>query len=265
MKSLILFIFLAASSVFAQDGIARFKYSDKKAIPVGTVLHYVKTNIDGSKPEYVSQYIASRDSLESFKFHIKGDRAGFVVAHMDWRNFAAAKLESWRLKKGDKRELFGTIDFDFEKKEGRTLIPSVSAVRDTFSMPSAPVHLYNFDLASLNFALPHLRDIRKPLVFGIADPTFGASTKLVEFKGDVKMAFVSEERRNEKKTRKYSLDGPGLQNRGGFIWVNKKNGWMEDVEVDLPDNPDWQSFKLKLLRIEKMTREQWDKFRDEQF
>ncbi|MEK7856535.1 MAG: hypothetical protein AAB288_10625, partial [Acidobacteriota bacterium] len=78
MKSLILFIFLAASSVSAQDGVARFKYSDKKAIPVGTVLHYVKTNIDGSKPEYVSQYIASRDSLESFKFHIKGDRAGFV-------------------------------------------------------------------------------------------------------------------------------------------------------------------------------------------
>jgi hypothetical protein len=47
--------------------------------------------------------------------------------------------------------------------------------------------------------------------------------------------------------------------------VNKKHGWMEDVEIELPDNPEWVSFKLKLLRRENMTKAAWDKFRNEQF
>ena len=60
------------------------------------------------------------------------------------------------------------------------------------------------------------------------------------------------------------VDGAGLQNRGGFIWVNKRRGWIEDMEIALPDNPDWTSFKFKLLRVEKMSRARWDKFIEEQ-
>ena len=60
-------------------------------------------------------------------------------------------------------------------------------------------------------------------------------------------------------------DGAGLQNRGGFIWVNKKRNWIEDMEIALPDNPDWTSFKFKLLKTETMTRDAWEKFIAAQF
>jgi hypothetical protein len=37
------------------------------------------------------------------------------------------------------------------------------------------------------------------------------------------------------------------------------------MEIRLPDNPDWTSFKFKLLKTEKMTREEWEKFMKAQF
>lgn len=77
----VLFVVVALSAVCkGEDDTAKFRYRAAKAIPVGTVLHYVKTNVDGSRPEY--------------------------------------------------DVTFGQV----------------------------PVHLYNFDFASLNFAFPQLTD-----------------------------------------------------------------------------------------------------------
>jgi hypothetical protein len=36
------------------------------------------------------------------------------------------------------------------------------------------------------------------------------------------------------------------------------------MEIELPDNPDWTSFKFKLQRVEKMSRAEWEKFIEEQ-
>jgi hypothetical protein len=127
------------------------------------------------------------------------------------------------------------------------------------------VHLYNFDFGSLNFAFPHLKNPKKAFRIGVTDPSFKENAPLVEYKGEVLISYLGEEKRNDTATRKYKIDGAGLQNRGGFIWVNKTRGWIEDMEIRLPDNPDWTSFKFKLLKTEKMTREEWEKFMKAQF
>ena len=83
-------------------------------------------------------------------------------------------------------------------------------------------------------------------------------------KGGVTVTYLKDERRNDVPVRKYRIDGAGLQNRGGFIWVNKRRGWVEDMERDLPDNPEWTSFKFKLLRVERMDRAGWEKLIESQ-
>lgn len=65
--------------------------------------------------------------------------------------------------------------------------------------------------------------------------------------------------------RKYKIDGAGLENRGGFIWVNKRGGYIEDMEIELPDNPEWKNFKFKLIKTEKMSRAKWENFIKAQF
>ena len=106
---------------------------------------------------------------------------------------------------------------------------------------------------------------KKSFTIGVVDPSFRENAALVEYKGEVTVSYIGEEKRNNQKTRKYKIDGAGLQNRGGFIWVNKKRGWIEDMEINLPDNPEWTNFKFKLLRTEKMSRTDWEKFMLAQF
>lgn len=253
-------VLLLAAPCGAQDDTAKFRYRASKAVPVGTVLHYVKTNIDGTRPEYVSQFVAAADRLESFKFHPKSPPAGLVVAEMDWKFFGAGSLKSWRVPGKDGRKLFGTLTFDAAARRGEVSLPSVRSAAESFDFGQVPVHLYNFDFGSLNFALPHLVSPEGGFRIGVADPTFREAGPLVEYKGDVTVTYLKDERRNNVPVRKYRIDGAGLQNRGGFIWVNRRRGWIEDMEIDLPDNPDWTSFKFKLLRVERMTRAEWEKF-----
>jgi hypothetical protein len=264
VKAIFFCVVALAGVCSAQDDTARFRYRAERAIPVGTVLHYVKTNIDGTRPEQVSQFIAAEDSLESFKFHPKSPPAGLVVALMDWKSFSARTLTSWRVPGRGERKLFGTILFDARTRRAEVSLPSVRSGTETFAFGRLPVHLYNFDFASLNFALPHLSDPKASFRIGVADPTFRPDGALVEYKGEATVAYLSEEKRAGVAVRKYRVDGAGLQNRGGHIWVNKRRGWIEDMEIALPDNPDWTSFKLKLLRTEKMTRAQWDAFVESQ-
>jgi hypothetical protein len=243
-----------------QDDTGRFRYRAARAFPAGTVLHYVKTNIDGTRPEYVSQFVASGDVLESFKFHPKSPPAGLVIAQMDWKFFGAKSLKSWRVSGGGKRTLFGTLTFDAAARRAEVSLPTVRSTAETFDFKQVPIHLYNFDFGSLNFAFPHLADPEGSFRIGVADPTFMEAGPLVEYKGEVTVSYLNDETRNNVAVRKYRIDGPGLQNRGGFIWVNRRRGWIEDMEIDLPDNPEWTSFKFKLLRVERMSRAGWEKF-----
>lgn len=267
IQAILIGIFLLAGAVAAQtaDDTGKFRFDAKRNFAAGTVLHYVKTNIDGSYPEYVSQFIAAPDVMESFKFHPKGSRAGLVVAEMDWQTFSARSLKSWQVFANNERKLFGTILFDNAARRAEVSIPAVKKEPEFVALKMFPVHLYNFDFGSLNFAFPHLRKPKSDFRIGVTDPTFKPDGALVEYKGEVTVAYVSDETRNNRDARKYKIDGAGLKNRGGFIWVNKKTGWIEDMEIALPDNPDWTSFKFKLLKTEKMSREQWESFIKAQF
>jgi hypothetical protein len=260
IKAILFGAFIFAAICKGQDDTEKFRYRAGKGIPVGTVLHYVKTNLDGTRPEYVSQFIAADDVLESFKFHPHDPPAGLVIAEMNWQIFSAKSLKSWRVFSRDERKLFGTIMFDAATRRAEVSLPTVKSEPESFVFKHVPVHLYNFDFASLNFAFPHLVKPQDSFVIGVTDPTFQATGALVEYKGEVTISYQADEKRNQVWARKYRIDGAGLKHRGGFIWVNKKHGWIEDMEIALPDNPEWTSFKFKLLRVEKMNRVEWNNF-----
>ncbi len=251
-----------ARPVAAQDA-AKFRYDPAK-VEVGAVYHYLKTNVDGTKPEHVSIYVAATDRIESFKFHPQGMRAALVIATMDWTTFSAKRLESWQVFR-DERKLFATLDYLPRERAVSVSIPPLGKTNEKTAIGRLPFHVYNFDLASLNFAFRHLRDPRATLTIGIADPSFADSGPVFLYRGEVTVRYVGEETRHNAACRKYRIDGAGLSNRGGFIWVNKRGGHFEDIEIDLADNPEWQSFKFKLERTERMTRVAWEAFMKAQF
>ena len=73
--------------------------------------------------------------------------------------------------------------------------------------------------------------------------------------------FVSEEERHGSLCHKYSVDGAGLERRGGTMWVDKSARHIVDYEIDLPDEPGYESGKLRLIRIACMSNEAWREFK----
>lgn len=259
---ILLFLLLFASVTFAQ--VDHFQYQPEK-IKTGIVYHYVKTNTDGSVPENISIYVASKERLEVFKFHEPGTRAGYVVAEMDWKNFQASTLLSYAAMSATEQPLAAKLKFLADTKKMEVEIPAQDRPLEVLDFGFLPVHLYNFDLTSLNFAFRHLKNPAQEFKVGIADPTFAEEGPGVRYKGEVTVKYVGDDKRNDKECRKYRIDGAGLENRGGFLWVNKAEGHFEDAEIALPDNPNWSSFKFLLKKIEPMTAEQWVKFRNDHF
>ena len=257
-------LFALVSQSSAQSSVTSFLYQPEKSA-VGTVYHYVKTNIDGTHPEHISQYVATKDRLEVFKFHPKEEPAAWVFADMDWRTFSVKHLESWQTFRDGNRKLIATIDYvDAEKAAEVTVVPTGKPAEKT-PIGHLPFHVYNFDFASLNFTFRHLVNPESTFVVGVADPNFKNEGPLFLYKGEVAVSYLADESREGIVCRKYRVDGPGLENRGGLIWVDKKRGHITDMEIDLPDNPAWQTFKLKLESVETMSPSEWVHFMKAQF
>jgi hypothetical protein len=258
LKKLITAVVLLTAVAAASAQVTAFRFRPER-IRAGTVFHYLKTNIDGSQPENVSLYIAAADRIEAFKFHEKGTRAGLVVAEMDWPRFCARRLESWQVSSGTDKKLFATLEADPAAGRVSVSIPTMKPAPERIEIGRFPFHIYNFDLASLNVSFAHLADPEKPFTVGVADPTFSSDGPLLAYKGDLNVVYERDETRNGVKCRRYAASGPGIGGRG-TIWVNKRRFNIEDMEFDVPDNPEWKTFKLRLVRTEKMSAAGWKDF-----
>ncbi len=184
---------------------------------------------------------------------------------MDWSNFSVQRLESWQVFRSGERKLFATLEYVHAEKGAEVSIPPLGRVGEKTAINQLPFDVYNFDLGGLNFAFRHLVNPRKSFVIGIADPTFQDQGPLFKYRGEVTVTYAGDDLRNSAHCRKYRIDGKGLENRGGTIWVNMSKCHTEDIEIDLPDNPDWQSFKFRLTGLQSMTRAQWEAFMKAQF
>ncbi|HSK75402.1 MAG TPA: hypothetical protein VLQ45_03010 [Thermoanaerobaculia bacterium] len=246
-----------ASAAGAQ--VEKFRYQPDK-IGIGKVYHYSKTNLDGSDPEYISIWVEDRDRLQSFKLPPEGRQAGLVMAHMDWSTFSADRIESWQTWPDQEPRLVAKLAYLRPEKAVEVEVIPTGKPAEKVAIPRLPWHIYNFDLASLNFAFRHLIDPTGSFVVGLADPSFKDEGPVFFYRGEATVSYVGEEKRNGADCRKYRIDGPGLSNRGGFLWVNRKEEHVEDIEIDLPDNPNWKTFKFRLLGMDQMDRAGWEAF-----
>lgn len=237
-----------------------FRYQPEK-VAVGTAYFYEKSNIDGTNRGEIVQYIASKDSLEAFKFH-GGPEAALVTATMDWDRFSVRELQSYSVRADGQRTLVVTLKQ--EENADRLAVDGTlrsQELHQVVTMDYYPWHSYDFDFASLNMTLPHILDPVAPLALGIADfPNKRDVDQSFRFKGLVSLDIISEEERHGALCRKYRIDGPGLEHRGGEIWVDKSLQHIVDYEIDLPDEPGYASGKLRLKRIDLMNEESWREF-----
>jgi hypothetical protein len=246
----------AAAGPPAGSDLDKFRYQPGK-IRVNEVAHYVKSNLDGSKPTRVSIFVAAPDRIEVAKVEKEVIDAAWVRAHFDWKLFTSDRMEAAVIN------LDGTVEeratFVVDRAKGAVDV-TVGDRKGSAAWKQLPFHVYNFDFTSLNFAWRHLIDPKAPFTIGIIDPTFQKDGPPIFYRGDARIVYTGEDELHGKTVRSYRISGPGIGNTKGTIWWDPKSGWLEKIEIPFPDNPDWKSFKLELQGIDMMTPAAWKKF-----
>jgi hypothetical protein len=229
-----------------------------EAVPVGRVLHYAKSNLDGSNPSEIVLRRASETRLEVLKFHNPGDDATLVVAEMDWPVFSVRSFLVYRLVEGQERELVADLTTTPDRKR---MCGTMGASTIDCELPPFPWHSYDFDFSSLNVTLPFLMEPEGVCTLEIVDPVKEGDTRRLVAKGSVLLRFEADERRGALDCRRYTLDGPGLEQRGGSVWVSRtETPFLVAFELDLPDEPGMQSGRLEWTRTEVVSDEEWNAF-----
>lgn len=255
-------IFIIAS--FILSFIATEGQQNKFAAPSSfpdkyTVYIYQKSNWDGSHFSNIFLYVNDSSKLESFKWN-KGDSwSTLVAAIIDWSTFSIRKLGNYRVFKTGKRELFAEL----EVTEPLKIKYHVGDFSDSMILLSEFWHSYDFDFSGLGFIWRALKNKRDSFSFLIADASFKDNKIGFENKGFVQVLYTSNEVINGEKCFKYKIDGAGLMNKGGFIWINSQTMMIELFRIALPDEEGFKDGQLKLLSTIKMSPEQWNRFIDD--
>ncbi|MCZ6836191.1 MAG: hypothetical protein O7G85_10490 [Planctomycetota bacterium] len=260
MKLILTLVLTSFASIMANqetpsDTIDAFRF-DASKVEVGKAYFYLKSNIDGTRPSNVAHYLPDDHWIESLKWNDDYPGATLVLAKMDWETFSVGRFETYSIDEQGVRSPRVVMTEDFENRRVQI---EIGDQKMTTAIDHYPWHSYDFDYASLVHTLPHLIDPRSSVVVGRVDlvrepePTF-------TFIGNVEVTYVAEEERGGTMCIKYHVDGEGLEHRGGDLWIDKAKGHLVDYEIDLPDEPGFKDGKMKLVRIETMTKDEWAQF-----
>jgi hypothetical protein len=224
---------------------------------IHTVYTYTKSNWDGSNQSGIYLYVKDSSHLESFKWTEGDEWATVVEAEIDWENAAVKSFTNHRLFAGGERKKIAALNVS----DGVRLRFRVGDIEDSMILKNKYWHSYDFDFAGLGFTWRALKDKKAGFSFLIADAAMVNGKPGFGNKGMVNVKYEKDENINGKICRKYSINGPGLENRGGYIWIDPASWMIEEYRIDLPDEEGYQNGRLKLMDVKKMSAAEWENFK----
>jgi hypothetical protein len=228
---------------------------DPARVPVGQVLHYRKSQLDGSHGAQVSVYMPAADRVEALKWHRGGDEATLVIADIDWRRFSVRRFEAWHLSRDAPPELRATLAVMGDELR-MSLMPQPLTLRHW------PWHSYDFDFTSLTLTLPHRIDPMRDLTFWRTDFVYSDPPVVAEL-GALTLRYLRREWHDGVATWRYALSGDGFGGKAGDWWVDRGTGLTVEYRLPLGDEPGYDNVLFKLESRLAMTLAEWQAFKSQ--
>lgn len=235
--------------------VDKFEWIENRA-DVHTVYAYRKSNWDGSHASMIFLYVRDNRQLESFKYAKGDDWATLVTARIDPTKMTVAQFRNDRIHATGERKLFAELSM----LEGNKLAFRVMDFRDTVKLDNAFWHSYDFDLASLAFIWKGLANKRDGFLFDRADPAMVNDKPAFVSKGPVAVQFIGEDLVSGRNCLKYSINGKGLEDKGGHIWIDPETGMIILYRIALPDEEGFDNGQLALVRYFTLDPDKWEQF-----
>ena len=213
------------------------------------VLHYLRTNSDGSEPEAVVVYAPSPGAVPVFKSKSQCTNAAYVTGDLDPETGQALTLVGGRLGRDLAQQPFAWLA---RGEDGvlRARLGSPDAA-PAFEVPVGPRWVqYDFDFSDL-IAHPPAEVLRRenfafdfPLIMmGEEGPSF------VNL-GQLELTFAGVAERGDEKLLTYRAAGPALGAAAGTLLFAAGDGRLVEADMPLPNHAEYRDFRLRLQKRE---------------
>ena len=222
------------------------------------ILHYVRSNRDGSEPEHVVQYRPSRQAIAVYKWVSKCTTSAYVTAEMNPEVSEGQTYVAGKVAPDGSQATFGTLTLD---ESAPALIvditpPGGRRVEQRHPLPGRPFLLYDFDFADLNaFLQEHPQEVHFSFKLPVVWPS---DAGLFKDLGTLHAVYDGEGKRSGRRVRRFLLSVEGPKTGMGMLWTDADQGFIVEAELDHPNHPEYHDFRLKLERVERGGTPAWD-------
>lgn len=265
LTPLLIFLVSIMSVNNVHAAFSPFHFDDSK-IDVGSLYHYIASDINGKNPIDVYLYIKSKDTIIIYKDYSKTLNEVLIMDYVfDWKHMMGKSYYSYnplntKHLPGVGVEYTQTVDFNKKKikiksvennKSGKPMVYNfLINYRKEPCFDYGPT--FHFDL---QFAFRFLKDSARNFSIGN-----NVMQRYVE--SDVK--YIKTETINHIICKKYEIKAHGLLgiifNAKGYLWIADKDPrhYMVKYMNYQQKNKMWRNFKLELWEIKKMSEAEWE-------
>ena len=222
------------------------------------ILHYVRSNLDGSEPEHVVQYRPSRTQIAVYKWVEKCKMAAYVTAEMDERMRDARLFTAGKVGRDGSQAVFGTLTLDLKAPALDVAVDLPNEkIRERHMLRSRPFLLYDFDFSDLNAFLQETQPradfaYELPVIWPVEGPSVFRDL------GRLQATYAGEEKHDGRATVRFDLKVEGTTPATGNLWIDARQGYIVEAELGLPNHLEYRDFRLKLETLEPGSTAKWD-------
>lgn len=216
--------------------------------PTGTTLAYIRSNQDGTLPEFIYMHVVSPTEVHVAKMVSPCTDAAYVTGKFDPVTREATQLVGGRLNResGQTPQVWLTFLPETRKLEVRFGKPD-AAPMETHDAPPAPWRMYDFDLAEFALFGAH---VPKDFSFGFAMAWPDGTSPALRILGAASAKFLYSSDKGTK--NHFRLSGPAFTDpvvgdRGGEMITDAKLGHIIDARFGRPNHTEYANFMLKLV------------------
>ncbi len=231
---------------------------------IGRIYYYERTNTDGSMDERVTVFRRDATHIEVYKENGRCQRAALVTARLDLESLSAPVITGGALQPDAQHIEFAFLELKPEtgKVDMLVKLPDTE-IRNDVQIDNDNWTLFDFDLASLTVATPHLDNPEDGFGFGMAllwadpsvpDPLYWMGELTAEYVGQAKHLGVMAD--------EYRLAGSAFEvdlatGDEGRLWLDGEDGHVVDAVMPVPNHPGYTDFRLRLLNVSDGGEVEW--------
>ena len=222
------------------------------------ILHYVRSNRDGSEPEHVVHYRPSRREIAVYKWVSKCTTSAYVTAEMDEQVREGWLFIAGKVARDGGQARFGTLTLDQAEPAlvADVTPPGGQRIQARHKLSSRSFLLYDFDFADLN---SFLQEHRPRGDFSFELPVIWPGDKgIFRDLGQLHARYAGEETHGGRNAVRFDLTVDGPRPSQGKLWIDAERGYIVEAELGLPNHMEYRDFRLKLDQVEAGGKSAWD-------